>query len=246
MICNSCPNILSLSGNWLLSQRRRKPGYSGSGYPWELTEEQVTKILENFPKTFDENITRRFTMYDVFLFRDKEFQKSLFDKMQTRPDDKKNRREFRRSSTAKWKWLVKYLLKHPSLVTKEMNEIIQSSELLKTYFIIRNFDITPVTEDKSVLTITQVNTDSPLANLEAKKLEISEKLIDRIDLVIDMMTPAKIQKASIGTQFKGLRDLIQSYTMFKSEGISNNLNQINIKNLNVLQARELSRKAATN
>jgi hypothetical protein len=38
--------------------------------------------------------------------------------------------------------------------------------------------------------------------------------------------------------------MIKAYTMFKGEGATPQFTKINIKNMNVLQARELSRKAA--
>jgi hypothetical protein len=230
--------------NAIYLNKRRRKGYTGTGYPWELTEKEILAILNNFPKTFEQSISENFNYAKAFLFKDQNLQESVHCKTHMKYKDILSNP---RASMQKWLYLSKYLLKHPSLITQSMEEVIKSSELLKAVFVIRKCDIVPSKQEpthKADLVITQDSTHSPLARQEALKLEITEKLIDKIDFLLDSMTLIKMQKASIGTQFKGLENLIKSYTMFKTEGITSNLQKINIKNLNVLQARELSRKTA--
>jgi hypothetical protein len=237
-ICLGSPKYISTQ-NYILANKRRKKGYSGTGYPWEVTPEEVVDIFKKFPKTYEESISSKFTFPDIFSDKDVRF------KMHIDANLVKDRGAFLISAKNKFKYLSQYLLKHPSLITPYMNDVIKDSELLRDTFIIRNAVLTPATVDKpSELTISQDNTDTPLAKLELTRMEITEKLLDKASLALDYMTPLQIQKASIGTKAKMVENMIKAYTMFKGEGSSPSFTKININNMNVLQARELSRRAA--
>ena len=241
MLYGSCPNYLPQEATYILAAKRRKKGYSGTGYPWELTPEEIVSILKRFPKSYDDSISSKFTFADVFNFG--EFGK-IQDKLHLDKNILRDTKNLNTVSNNKFRYLSQYLLKHPSLITKDMSDVIHESEILKGTFIVRQATALPAVSGESQLTISQDNTDTPLAKMELMTMEITEKLLDKASLALDYMTPQQIQKASIGTKAKMVENMIKSYTMFKSEGSNPHFTKINIKNMNVLQARELSRKSA--
>ena len=198
------------------------------------------EILKRFPKTYDDSISQKFTFADVFVFSE-----DIMLKLHINKAELKDKKALAESGNNKFRYLNQYLVKHPSLITNEMSDVINQSEILKHSFIVRQMNFAPAVPDKPAqLVISQDNTNTPLAKAELLTLEITEKLLDKASLALDYMTPNQIQKASIGTKAKMVENMIKSYTMFKGESGNPHFTKINIKNMNVLQARELSRKSA--
>jgi hypothetical protein len=87
---------------------------------------------------------------------------------------------------------------------------------------------------------------TPLVQEQAVKDNIMEGMMDKLELMIQSMTPKKIEKANLGVLTKSFENIMKGYLMFKDEVGPKNMTQINIQTLNLQQKRELSLKLGKN
>ena len=203
-----------------------------SVFPWNLTENEVYDILKRFVDLFDSKqpncYLRTFT------------ETKTQDKVVLRPYYLQNIAKGNDKAYQKFRWMIGYLKQHPSLVTGKVNDAIEGSETLKKIFETRRIVLQPAGDNQVAVTIAEDSNLTPLAREELLKTGIMSKIVDRIDAMLDSMSGQKIHRSSLGTLSRGLENLIKSYSMFKSEGVTNNFVQVNIGKMNLEQKRELS------
>jgi hypothetical protein len=213
------------SGNPFLSQ-----GKGVLGYPWDLREKEVTALLASLDETKENPCLNAIK------------ESSLMRKLGIRSYEYSHPEVGEKKANSKVRYLMIALSQHPSLVTKEMKETIGQKESLKKLYVERRFEIVKKPAGDVMILNHQDSEVTPLAKEEEIKIDIMENMLDKMQIILNNLSPRKIQVSSLGTLSKSLENLMKSYTMFKGEIGPRTFNQININNLNLQQKKELSLK----
>lgn len=220
------------------------------GYPWELEEKEVLTLLCAFPKqviTREDVIMAKENDIDLkpqYVFLDAFLVSGLYDKCRFRSIHKDNPAEGDRMAYMKFRQLVRILERHPSLYTPEMKDTVSSNPILQEFFTVKKMKIKGSIVPPKDPNMPVVSELSPLARQETVKLDITNQLIDKIQMIVGYITPSKIKAASLGNLTKSLENLMKAYSMFKGESSPQTFIQMNIKELTLQEKRNLSNKMA--
>ena len=229
-----------------------KRGTNPLNYPWKLTATDIKKILSVAPDEVDlvENSRKNLKEKDSFTartFLDLFVKSKTVYKVGMRRYEVDNPRVGNKTAYHKFRYLVTVLLKHPGLITQDMEEEIKRSSFLQGFLVNKTYHSLKLPESgEEVQVLSEDIPMSPVANQQEVKLRLLGNVMDKIELVVSNITAGKVQKAGLGTLSKSLSDLTKAYTVMKDGVTMQSFNQYNIKNLNLVQKKELSQKIGAN
>lgn len=228
---------------------KRKKGQKVA-YPWGLTETDVLKIFRVAPDEVDleENSKKNLKEKDSFVartFLDLFVNSKTAYKIGMRRFEVDNPRIGNRKAYHKFRYLVTVLLQHPGLVTRDMEEEINRSQFLKKFLVHKTYKALELPQSGQEVQVLDDNALSPMANQQEVKMRLVGQMMDKIELVVSNISDAKVRKAGLGTLSKSLSDLTKAYTVMKDGVTMGTFNQYNIKNMNLIQKKELSQKVGS-
>ena len=206
-------------------------------YPWKANEDEIKKLLYWLNLAFERNI--KYPYHYAFQ------ESGMMDKVGLRKFEQEDPKKFNYKCWSKMKYLMIGLTWHPALLTEELKELIEANPDLKRLIQTKEYKLVKSGNEGVIVKVDDKNI-TPLVQEQAVKDNIMEGMMDKLELMIQSMTPKKIEKANLGVLTKSFENIMKGYLMFKDEVGPKNMTQINIQTLNLQQKRELSLKLGKN
>lgn len=217
---------------------------SDTGYPFNLTENQVTRLIYFFGSR---RISSKFSRGDMTATRDftsmeKRFIEDAFNwfgYVVTNPDERKTAYK---AVTLRFRNIMVFLKKRPAFITKGIKEALETGGykgVLKNIVMVvdehRRLVPRIIGNEKE-----EKNDVRPVARLDTMLWDFQNIALDKLMLIIESIEPTDIKKANLGTKAKALRDIYAVVHMLKQGTKNPNMTFINFNVGNSTPTQKLS------
>ncbi len=212
------------------SIQETKVAVDKTGYPFDLTEEQIIRIIYFFGarKLSSRALKGGHAKTTDFTSMEKRALDHFFNWFGLVVNSESDMKKAYKVIVLKLKAILGFLKTRPAYITKDIHNALD----IAGYKNITKNIIYVVNENKQIVPRLIANQDQketiPLANMDKMQWEIQNMTLDKIFMVIQSITPKDLIKANLGSKSKAVRDLFAMYHMSKLNNKTPNLSLINI------------------
>ncbi len=252
VLCYTMNMITTLEKNDLIvendgiraSDTYKEKFVEATGYPFNLTENQVTRLIYFFAsrrcstrisKTGKKQV--RATKVTEFTSMEKIFIDECFTWFNIVYKDKEQMAAAYRAVVAKYKKIIDFLRVRPAFITKGIHKALETGgykAVLKNVIMVvdENRNVVP-----RLIGSEEKENTIPLGKMESMLWQFQNVLTDKMMLILEAITPMDIKRANLGGKSKALRDLYSVMHMLKQGTKNPNMTLIGL-NVNVAGPKE--------
>lgn len=213
----------------LIGQDIKETPYKDTGkseYPFDLTEEQITRIIYFFGARKIETVNggKEFTDFDRTFFLDAHSWMNLTEL--AREDEKKAYKML----CLNFKQILEFLKKRPAFVTRDMYLACRAAGYRSVTSVIAfSMDehgnwvprMTGGVGKRSINTV-------PLGKMEAVLWNIQNLAVDKMQMILQEIKVSDVRKANLGMKSKAFRDIFAAFHMARLQNKSPNQTLVNL------------------
>jgi len=202
-----------------------------TGYPDNLTEEQIVRLIYFFGsrKLIQRaNPRENRKSPDRFAPAERMFVDEAFKWFGFRYETTTEFMAAYRMLTVKFKMLLNFLKKRPAFITKNIYQALKAAGYNN---IITNIVFVVDENNNVVPRLASANTNKetiPLGKAETMLWDIQNITLDKMLMILESITPKDVKRANLGTKSKALRDLFAMFHMSRLNTKNPNLTLINL------------------
>lgn len=210
-----------------------------TGYPFNLTEDQVAKMIYFFAARRNANkamggasvSTRDFTADE------KKMVEKLFSWFGFVAEQPEERRTAYRAVTNRFKTICDFLKSHPAFITGEIKKALEEGgykRILSNIVMVVDKDghVKP-----RVISSQEKTSRPPIGQLDALMWEFQNVALDKLRMIIDSIDYKDVKKSNLGMKSKALRDIYSVIHMVRLGNKNPNMTLVSI-NVNGSEPKE--------
>lgn len=204
--------------------------HSNTGYPYNLTEEQITRIIFFFGarKANAKALKSGHSEVRDFTTMEKNFLKQVFSWFGFVVETPLDRTAAYRAVCARFRTILLFLKARPTYITPEIKKSLTEygyGSILK--------NIVTVVDNQGRLRLRTATTDEkkkmiPFGQLEMILWEFQNVALDKLRMIVDSITPKDVARANLGMKSKALRDIYSVVHMARIGNRNPNMTLVNV------------------
>lgn len=213
-----------------------------TGYPFDLTEEQIIRLIYFFGarKLVKKSLATtggKGDLYERFTSLEKKALEEFFSWFGFVAPTRKLFISAYKALTLKFREILEFLRIHPAYITTEIYQALKTGGYEN---VISNI-VLVIDENKNIVPRLvepkHKNLATPLGEMEKTFWRIQEVALNKIEMILNDIKLKDVKKATLGNKARALRDIYAMLHMIKQTNKSPNLTLINL-NVNTAEPKE--------